>query len=242
MAVDSNKPIAFTFAGLPQPYCFSTPERFALDLVASLYGYIPGQYSVIIDSESEPPVADRGKLWFKREVGGAPTGILYAYFNGNWVSPNREAAGSLARRIFRGTPAQAWAYDGGDGTDPAVNPPTSASGAMWEIDTNFAARMPLGVGTLQPSATVVALGDTGGADEHVQTEAQLAAHVHPPLSPSIQFFTQRPSGNNTGLGGTPLAYGEPTTGSTGSSEAMPTVSPYLGVYFIKRTARVYYVA
>lgn len=244
MAVNSNAPITFATTGLPggSAYCYTNPQQFLLDMVASLYGYLPGNYSTIIVSESEPAVSDRNKMWFKLETGGAPTGLGFIYFGGAWVTPNREAAGSQVRRIFRGTPADVWAYDGGDGTDPATNPPTSASGAMWEVDSDFAGRFPLGVGTLQPSGTVVALGDTGGADQTTQTIATMATHNHTPPAPSNVFFTQRPSGNTVGLGGTAFAYPESVTGDTGDGDPMTTVSPYLSVYFIKRTARTMYKA
>lgn len=241
MAVDSNAPITFLTTGLPAGYCFTNPQQFALDLVASMYGYIPGQYSTIIISESEPAVADRGKVWFKLEAGGAPTGIAFFYYNGNWVSPNREAAGSLARRIFRGTPAQVWAYDGGDGTDPSSNPPSEAGGAMWEVDTDFAARTILGVGTLPLSGTVVALGDTGGLDEVTLTTAQLPAHTHPPKSPSTSFIT----GGGTlvvGAGSTVAESFETTTGETGGDDPHQNMPPYVAIYIIKRTARTMYLA
>lgn len=241
--INSNAPVTFLFSGLPSPYCFTTPEKLALDITAGLYGYLPGNYSTFIDSESEPSASDRDKLWFKREVGGAPTGRLYAYYNGNWVMPNPEAAGGYARRIFRGTPEQIWAYDGGDGTDPAINPPTSAAGAMWVIDTDFGGRFPIGVGTVQPSGTVVAQGDTGGADQHTLTVDEMPEHNHPPLVSGHNFCTYTP--DNTGVNDGNLGndfIGAATTGNTGGSDPHSILNPYLGVYFIRRSNRVFYVA
>jgi hypothetical protein len=254
MSVNANAPITFLTAGIPDDYCFTTPQKFNLDIVAALYGYIPGQYSVIIDSETEPAVADRGKLWFKREVGGSPTGLLFAYFGGNWVSPNREPASSAARRIFRGSAADVWSYDGGDGTDPSTNPPSAAAGAMWEIDTDFAARSPIGPGTLPLSGTVIAVGDTGGVDQVTLTEAQTPEHTHKMaknVSSSTSLQTDQKaiawnglfSGNNAYVlteGDTPADIGK--SGPSGSGQAHTNMSPYISTYFIRRTSRQFYLA
>lgn len=254
MAVDSNAPVTFAFAGLPDGYCFTTPQRFAMDIAAGLYGYIPGQYSTIIVSETEPPVADRDKVWFKLEVGGAPTGLPFFYFGGAWVSPNRETAGSQARRIFRGSASDVWSYDGGDGTDPSTNPPSDAAGAMWEIDTDFAARSPIGPGTLPLSGTVIAVGDTGGVDQVTLAETQIPEHTHKMaknVSSSTSLQTDQKaiawnglfSGNNAYVlteGDTPADIGK--SGPSGGGLAHTNMSPYIATYFIKRTARVYYRA
>ena len=69
-------------------------------------------------------------------------------------------------------------------------------------------------------------GETGGEEGHVQTEAELAAHVHSPLTGS-GFYTK-----TTGetFGGANVTFGEDaTTGSTGSSEAMNVIQPSLVV-------------
>lgn len=237
----ANLPIQFTFAGFPPEYCPANWNRLGLDFAALLAGYLPGFYSLLIVSETEPSAEDRSKIWFKLEGDGSPEGNFYIYNGGAWVSRNLEPAGSQARRIFRGSPADIWAYDGGDGTDPASSPPTDTTGAMWEIDTDFAARSPIGVGTLPLSGTAIAQGGTGGVDQVTLTEDQIPAHTHPPLSPSTSFVC----GGGTlivGMGSTPAASSAATTGETGGDDPHDNMSPYLGVYFIKRTARVFRVA
>lgn len=242
MAVNSNAPIQFTFSGLPggDGYCFTTPQRFALDITANLSGYIPGQYSTLIISESEPAVADRDRVWFQLNVGGAPSGKFFIFSGGVWQMPNAEEPGSPARRFLVGaTAADVWAYDGGDGTDPSSNPPSDTSGAMWEVDSTMEGRFPLGAGTLSPSGTIVAAGATGGADEVELTGAQNGPHTHEPLSPSTSFVC----GGGTlivGMGSTPAASSAATTGSSGDGDPHANMPPYLVGLWCKRTARVSY--
>lgn len=262
MAVNSNAPVVFTFAGLPPSYCFSTPEQFALDLTAGLSGYIPGQYTTIIASESEPVAADRGKLWYKLGVGGVPLGVIYRYFGGNWVSQNPEAASGFARRLFEGTPAQIWAYDGGSGDDPAVTAPSSAGGAMWEIDTNWTGRSPMGVGivpTSNPSKTL-SLSEDFGNGARLNLTQEVAPHTHNvwPVDNgdgnADKNWSHFDAGGETCAGGTgfPISPNDacplqtllradnPTY--TAAQEPAPIIHPVRGCYIIKRTVRVFYKA
>jgi hypothetical protein len=87
--------------------------------------------------------------------------------------------------IWKGTEAALWAYQGGDGTDPASVAPTDFTGAMWQVDTDFEFRFPLGIGHSNigtnpvpyapASNTVVAQGATGGAEKIVITPVD---HTH----------------------------------------------------------------
>src|SRR6185436_2759046 len=58
--VSTNATISFQFAGLPggAEYCFTSPDRFALDIAAGLSGFLPGNFNKIINSDSEPSAAD----------------------------------------------------------------------------------------------------------------------------------------------------------------------------------------
>lgn len=237
-----NAPISFQFAGLPGglAYCFTTPQRLALDIAAGLSGFLPGTFNKIINSNSEPSVNDRvDSLWFKTSAGR-----LY-YYDGGWISPN--LADANERRIFVGAESAIWSYDGGDGSDPSTTPPTAKTGAMWERDTAFDFRMPLGVGTSPaPNNTVVAVGGTGGEEKHTLTEAEIPAHTH-----KVQSLGQICSvtSTNTRFGGKPYtdtpdftAAECPMTNSTGGGTSHQNMPPFLGVYFIKRTGRTFFVA
>lgn len=249
--MSQNATIQFAFAGLPADYCFTSPDRFALDIVKQLSGYVPGQYSVVIDSETEPAIADRGKLWHKLLPGGAPTGKLFKYFNGMWVSPNPIEPLAIERKWVEATPPEIWSYDGGDGNDPATTPPTDATGAMWEEDKNYAARFPLGAGTSPaPSSTLFSVGDTGGEEKHALLAAEIPKHNH-----KVQFIgtlasvtsTTRFGGEN--VGGTPDfgnsncpvtdSFGGDGTGVTTPHNTMPL---YRCGRWIMRTNRRFYSA
>lgn len=66
------------------------------------------------------------------------TPIRWFFWNGSaWVWPHLTPPGSGERRIWVGTEADLWFYDGGDGTNPATA--TDTVGAMWEKDLTVAA-------------------------------------------------------------------------------------------------------
>lgn len=170
--------ITFSFAGLPQGYCYTTPERFALDIAAGLQGYLPGAYSTIVKSSTEPIATDRDKVWYQINADGASTGRQFTYAYGKWVMQNPAEASGDARVWWTGSESDAWSYDGGDGTDPASNAPTPTTGAMWVRDTDYDFRFPLAAGT-SPKPTTVSPGDTGGEEDHVLISNEVAKHQHP---------------------------------------------------------------
>lgn len=255
MATNLDKPISFSFAGLPDSYCFSGFNRFALDIVENMSGYIPGTYSVIINSEIEPDAEDRDKLWHKQLPGGAPTGSLYSYYLGKWVTPHPIEAESNMRMWWDGTEADLWAFDGGDGTDPSTNAPTATTGAMWERDTNYDFKFPLAAGT-SPASTTVVPGDTGGAETVTLVEGQLPEHDHSMFTDTTQVGSNLVGPNE--YVAAKLQYSDssyimsetasavdPTIGLTGASgegEAVNKMPPYRVGMWAKRTARVYRTA
>ena len=91
---------------------------------------------------------------------------------------------------------------------------------------NLGGHMPIGAGNANLGSLFV-LGQTGGAETHVQSAAELAAHTH---TVAAGVFT----------GGVGLAYGTgPGTfnpsgaiDSAGSSADMNIMNPFFGVYFI----------
>lgn len=248
----SDALIQFHFAGLPPSYCFTTPSRFASDIVAQMSGFVPGEYSVIIDSETEPDAADRGKLWHKLLPGRAPSGKIYKYYLGKWVSPNPVEPNADERRWWVGTEAQAWEYDGGDPTDPSATPPTQTTGAMWERDTDFDFKFPLAKGT-SPASTTVDVGDTGGNEEITLSLEQIPAHSHSLNDTGTNRFArynessgnQNPwgSGNSDSFEGE-FTFSTRTAGgkSDGTTDVTNIMPPYRVGMWIKRTSRVYYVA
>src|SRR6185436_5578909 len=89
-------------------------------------------------------------------------------FEGIWISNTNYSL--FDRRIFVGDVADIATYDGGD-----TEIPSDRHGPMWAIDTDFAARFPVGVGTF-PSGASVAVTGTGGEEKVTLTEGQLPSH------------------------------------------------------------------
>lgn len=236
----TNAIIFFQFAGLPANYCYTTPNRFALDIAAALSGYVPGQYSIIIRSETEPAAADRDKVWIQINSDGAATGKIFTYAYGKWVMLNPRR--SVSERVWwTGSESAAWSYDGGDGTNPTSNPPTATTGAMWQRDTDFDAKFPLQAGTLA-SGVVLAPGNTGGVEDVTLTLAQLPTNhqdwrIEGSGSGDI-------SGNDVIQGdvGTGPQTGTLVTGPNGGGMSHTNLGPYRVGMWLKPTSRLYFTS
>lgn len=202
------------------------------------------------------PTADRrgDTLWLK--LSGTDPIRLYKYTQGYWaarnpIAPSNSVDGASLRWLWVGTLSNLWSLDGGSGDDPSVVAPTAFTGAMWEEDTDFAARMPLGVGTLPLSTTAVAVTGTGGVDQTVLTKAQIPPHQHKLGFQESTADGSNPSylyGNQPDISvatrvyitedGSALGLGD----GAGAATAHNNMPPYVGVYFIKRTIREFYTS
>ena len=242
----ADAPVNFTFAGLPEGYCFTTPQRFALDIVAQMTGYIPGEYSVIIKSDTEPVAADRNKDWHKL-IGDEPTGEIYSWYLGKWVRKNPFEASGDFRLWWEGTEANVWAFDGGDGTDPSAVPPTAITGAMWEVDHNYDFRFPLGAGT-SPKPTTASVGGTGGEEEHSLIVSELAPHTHDISTPAAATDDIPSTTVDGGTNPDPVVTVDFVTESAGGAGTPPVVVPHQNMppwragYWIMRTSRIFLTA
>lgn len=171
-----NSPISFSFAGLPAEYCFTGFNRFALDIVAQMAGFVPGAYNFFNYGNDEPAVNDRTKPWLRLNPDGTFDKV-YVFAGGLWVSPHPVPASSAMRMWWTDSEANLWAYDGGNGVDPSATAPTASTGAMWERDDDYDARFPLQAGVL-PSTLALNVGDTGGEEKHVLLVAEIPKHTH----------------------------------------------------------------
>ena len=249
-------PVVFTTPGnLAANYCWTGSQQYLNDIVPLLNANISGLQ--IIVSASAPGPADQDKLW-ARLVGGYLEGIYS--FLGGWYRPNPVPASGSARQIWTGTEADVWAYDGGDGTDPGSVTPTAVSGAMWQVDHAFDFKFPIGAGTngttydSQPATVILPTG-TGGAERVQLADKEVPFHDHNlgttggvPAATGLIVNCQN-TGTNwgyTNTGGNIYVYrtfstygGDPVDFHTWYHANMP---PFLGVFFIRRTVRQFYVA
>lgn len=104
----------------------------------------------------------------------------------------------------------------------------AAIGTTWGVGNgsttfnlpNLSRRVTVGSGgtATSPVFTGTTVGSTGGEEVHVQTEAEMFQHSHPPLSPTGSFIgDQVGAGGSTGGGGDLVSVA--TTGLKGSSAA-----------------------
>jgi len=183
-----------------------------------------------------------------------------------WVSPNPTPVASLERRLWTGSASQIWSYDGGDGTDPAVNVPTDTAGAMWEVDHAADFKIPIGPGTNTGTGTTIAVGQTGGEEKHVLTKDEMEhTHITGRMKANsgsgaddgymLQADTQTADGTGRRItGGSNSDVEAPLSTLTGNYLATAGVDattppaghnnmpPFIGMYVIKRTARRFYTA
>jgi hypothetical protein len=263
----TNLSVVHLWGKLPEGYEPSGPDDFVQQLSKVLTSYLAGTYTTFNFGSSTPAAADQDRPWFRTTATGE-FDRMYAYSStyGKWVSPHAVPKSGNERRIWVGSEAALRSYDGGDGTTDA---PGATTGAMWEIDTNFAFKMPIGVGTGPDSGTLLAVGDTGGEEQHelLQDEgAQAPDHQH-------TFGRMLGDSGSEGDDGLFLTGTASTTGNArkiaGDQQAAATVDlssgdgeylvsagvlgasgdavdkhnnmpPYVAVYFIKRTAREFY--
>jgi hypothetical protein len=156
------------------------------------------------------------------------------------------------RRLWVGTQSDLWAYDGGDGTDPAAA--TDTTGSMWDIDGQFDLKFPYGAdarsnsaGTVAPAGTgglasasigashVHVFGDTGDGGDGLTLLTAPTVPIPSQSSNSYQYNSAGPVTNPS------ISTGKLVSAPASASESVATVPPFVGVYFIKRSLRVYYL-
>lgn len=227
---------------LPANYCFTSPQDIINQVAKSRVKLTGSGFSFIIRSTTAPGPADRDKVWLNLND--------YRIYNWNagssaWVTPHEIPASSDGptgpgiRLPYNDTPDSLNTYDGG-----SAGATGDASGPFWEIDTDVSGKTIFGVGTLAPSSTVIALGDTGGVDQVLLTAAQsgLPSHTHPIKSNGADSGTGgEVVTNSAGVVDVGGAIAQLNT-SAPASESHTNMPPYKAMYWIKRTRRVYRIA
>jgi len=224
--------ITLTAPSLPANYCPASYQKLANDIIGGTQATFNSTIgnSFFNFGPTYPAINNRIFPWLDQD------GNWWIYDQSLWLRKNIVAASGYDRRIFVGTTTDLLSYDGGDGTATA----TTTTGPMWEVDTEFEARFPVGVGAFVASGAVAVMGKATstaivGEDQHTLTIPEMPAHTH-------NFFPLVTADANNG-GANGVQYGTTAnvaTSSTGDGTAHNNLPPFYGVYFIKRTIRVYY--
>ena len=230
--------ITLTAPSLPVGYCPSNYQQLANDIIGgtqanfnsaignSFFNF--GPTTPALNNQVYPWLDENGNWW--------------VFSSGYWLRQNPVAAGGSERRIYVGNTTDLQTYDGG-----TVGTVSNWTGPMWEVDTAFEARFPVGAGAFAASGTVSAQGTTtstavAGEDKHTLVVGEVPSHTHQILDQYINLV-QRGSADSGVFSATNRSEGVanllPTT-SSGGGAAHNNLPPFYGVYFIKRTARVYY--
>jgi hypothetical protein len=224
---------------IPSNSCFTTVSALYDLFINSTSAEVAGDYSLFNFGDTIPSAEDTDKPWI-RTIAGQPD-RLYYYYNGAWVSKHPVpyvAGASGERKIYVGALGDIDTYDGGSSGSV-----TLTTGPFWERDTEFNAKFPVGIGNTENGTEITEASKTGGSDQTVLQESNLPPHDHDVIYNPRGFET---GSINTGSAegsfkvGAGKAGGMVIAGGAQSSDAFTNLPPYYGVYFIKRTARVYY--
>lgn len=244
----NNATVNLQFGSMPNDYEPTDANDFVQQLDKIMTAYLPGNYNLFNYGNSTPSAEDQDKPWI-RTIAGAPDRV-YVFYNGKWVCKHEVPASGNERRLWVGSESDLWSYDGGDGVDPSSVAPAATTGAMWEVDTAFEFKMPIGVGTNETTydgntATAVSVNGTGGAERVAISAAETPEHTHGFANEQFTlgkaYLNSRAENEGVlfkGPAGASGAY-DVSTDAAGSGESHQNMPPYIGVYFIKRTSRVY---
>lgn len=220
---------------LPPGACYGDEQTrlvaFAQNMRAILSGTAFYNYGA-----NKPAAAFQGYPWLRT------TDMQWYYFAGNWKRPRALAdQDPNTRRLYVGNTTDLLTYDGGSAGVVSDN-----TGPMWEVDTDFDGRSPMGVGGIPQSNPVkaLALDEAYGDGSIIQTVAQMPTHKHTPDPAEADGFfghavVGAPATYNVLGGGDTIAMSD--TEAAGGSQPMSLVHPVRGCYIIKPTARLNYV-
>lgn len=229
--------IQLTPPNFPLNYCPANYQAFANDIISGTQATFLSSIgnSFFNFGSTVPSLNNQVYPWLDAD------GNWWVYQGGFWARKHPVEINSNERRIFIGTTTDLQTYDGGN-----TNPASSYSGPMWEVDSNFAARFPVGVGTFAASGAVAVQGTTtstaiAGEDQHTLSTSEIPPHSH-----LMTWDSQDTAGGNqlktlySGPDANAFDDIKKNTSDSGGGSAHNNLPPFYGVYFIKRTARVYY--
>lgn len=234
---DTTIPIQISAGSLPQNVCdlIASEQDRLNQYVAVMSASLQMNATGIVVQSAAP--ADHTVAWLKLDVTSLRPLQLY-YYVGNWLSLHPLVPGSTM--IWTAALPDFTTFDGGDG-----GAPSDISGPMWEEATELRAKFPVGAGTTSaPYSTPLVQGATGGEEKHVLIDTELA-----PSNTLINFFTPNYLNGGADNRNILLAETDPHTGqsnytndagSGGVALGHQNMPPYLVVYFLRRSSRLFY--
>lgn len=215
---------------VPEGFCFTGFGSSSwLDLIALMYVRFEGDFSLFNFGSTTPAANLRDRPWIRTNSDGTPD-ALYVYAMGAWLTKHPLPQDLVC--MYEGSEASIDTFDGGE-----AGAVTTISGPFWEKVDEMDARSPMGPGTL-PSTQVIAVGDDFGEEKHTQTAAEVGPHTHDVQIPNN---TAPPDTVNTlDQQGDGSAFQTVTSEeNTPSATPFNVVHPVHGIFFIRRTARLY---
>lgn len=226
--------IQITSQPLPTGFCALTDAQWQT-LLALLSVQVTDGAGYINVGQSPPDPDAQQYPWFRLLSDGSPDRVYY-YWNGLWLS--RHALSPGAVMLYGGAAGTIATFDGGEAA-PATA--TVTSGPMWEQWTDMDAKFALAPGTLA-SGTVVSVGDEGGEETHTLIKGEMPVHQHyyTTAHDTIELLQYVAGQHEVQTGTSWKANPANQTDTAGNGQAHNTMPPYRAVYYIRRTARLFY--
>lgn len=250
--------IRLTAGSLPPNTCLESLQDFYNLMFSRGYGTLDTTASIakVIVSATEPNADQRDYIWMRLNPITGAFDRVYNYISGKWVSPHADEPSSGKRILFVGSTADINRLDGG--SNGTVG---EASGPFWEIDTTFATRFPIGAGTLEDGTVIAGSGGSTGGNQTVAItmdnlpeetlevslpiigQGSVGTSGEPVIGSDYGSTTVAGSGKAVDSTSTDLSSRYKPSGETeelGEGDELNILPPYIGVYFLKRTARRYH--
>lgn len=217
--------VTFTNSDPPVGFCHTDWSNTVAMIRSVLQGTVP---DTTMNFGPTTPIADnRDKPWFKTNADFTPID-LFAFSNGEWLAKHPLAPGLVM--MYEGAAGTIPTLDGGE-----AGAVTLFSGPFWEQVTQMDARIPIGPGNL-PSGTAIPVGGDGGSETHQLTIDEMPAHDHSLGNKKVMHQTLG-AGVLAQTGGDNVSV--LTASAEGGDDPFNIMPPYRGIYFLRRTARLY---
>lgn len=158
-----STPVILTPPVLPEGMCFATEQERANAYFGLASAEVGGEYTTWNIGTTTPTVDNNGFPWLKLNPDGTLDGV-YTFSSGAWVRPYPFPAGPNGlRMLWVGSTTDLNTYDGG-----SAGAVTAMTGPFWEVDTDWADKIPRGVGTVAVGVNANELASGSSATDAVR--------------------------------------------------------------------------